>query len=77
MPATPFRPNHRTDSRSPTNGERAHAASLALATHRGPAQPDEADLQDLLTDLMHLAHRDDLDFENYLTSARRRFEEEQ
>ncbi len=77
MPTIPFRPDHALDSHGPTNGDRAKKAEYALTAHRGIDQPDEADLQDLLTNLMHLAHRDNLDFETYLDGARRCFEEEQ
>jgi len=39
----------------PTNAERAAKAKAALYTWRGPYVEDESDIQDLISDLLHLA----------------------
>ena len=39
----------------PTNAQRATKAARALDAWRGPYTEDEADIQDLISDLLHLA----------------------
>ena len=58
-----------------TNRDRAERAAAALDEY-GNDDPG-ADLRDLLTDLIHFAHRTSVDFERGLQMARVHFEEEQ
>lgn len=71
-----FRSTRRADNTGRTNGQRAVAAERALDGWRKGDQKDEADLQDLLSDLMHLAHRERVDFDAALERAKFNFEEE-
>ena len=75
MPKTlpPFDPDKREDHLCPSNGERAIRAAEAVTVWRGREAVDESDLADLLSDLMHLAHRDRVDFNEQLARAQRNF----
>ena len=68
-----FRPNFSIDGPGEmTNGQRADRAGKALTTYIGWDRRDptnEMHLQDLLCDLMHLAHRDRINFGAVLASA--------
>lgn len=58
--------------RDEDNADRAEAASQALSMHRqakGNANEDEADFRDLLSDLMHYAKQEGLNFDEELDSA--------
>lgn len=68
-----------SDGHAPNNGDRAERAYKALETWIGTDQRDDTDqtaLQDLLGDLMHLAHRDGLDFNHALELGARNFIDE-
>lgn len=72
-----FKPSRRVDGKlSPTNMWRADRAKDALAKFRGNEEPDEADFADLLCDMMHLAHRDGIDFQKELKRASSNYKEE-
>lgn len=70
----PVKPKHKT--KQPTNNKRAERAMKAVGAWRGYEVGDEADLRDLLTDLMHLCRRDKVDFEGQLAIAWRNFQDE-
>jgi hypothetical protein len=75
--ATDFKPNYRVDGPdTPSNGERANRAALALKAYIGSEEPDEANLSDLLSDLRHLADRDGIDFAREFERATARYLEE-
>lgn len=60
-----------------TNQDRAEWAYCALERFQDKTQTDDEDaLADLLCDLMHLADRDGLDFDNELNRARNNHTEE-
>jgi hypothetical protein len=71
-----FKPSRCIDNRRVCNGDRAARADKAMAAHRGNKERDEADLCDLLADLMHMAHRDSVDFQKELNRATRNFNAE-
>ena len=71
-----FKPDRRIDNRRCSNGDRAARADKAMTAHRGNEDRDEADLCDLLADLMHMAHRDGIDFEVQLGRAQMNFNAE-
>ena len=62
------------------NGRRAELADSILAFAQRSGKycngDDPTDLQDLLSDLMHFCHRERVDFEDVLETARHRFLEE-
>lgn len=66
----------------PTNDDRADWAQTALDAFARETRMDTAPeepptiMQDLLTDLMHLADREGYDFDNILRMARGNWEEE-
>jgi hypothetical protein len=76
-----FAPNKRVDPPpAPTNGDRAVRAEIAVNAYWGSdaqQEPIGDRVSDLLADLMHLCHRDHVDFEVIFDRASRRFEEEQ
>ena len=67
-----FDPDKRIDPDEPTNGERADKAACALEAFvsQGSCEPDEADIRDLIADLLHLCDRQGIDAEAQLASAR-------
>lgn len=69
-----FKPKRK--AKEPTNNKRAERAMKAVGAWRGYEVGDEAELRDLLTDLMHLCRRDKVDFEGQLAIARRNFQDE-
>lgn len=71
-----FDPDKDVDNVGRTNGQRAENGQRALDYWRRHERPDEADLTDLLADLMHMAHRDGINFEQELERAQRNFEVE-
>lgn len=74
---TKFRPNRDVDKCGRTNNDRANRAAVALITHREGEPVDEADLRDLLANLMHMCDRDGTwDFEAELRSAARNYRDE-
>lgn len=68
-------------SRGGLQGRRTWAAQIALERYReakngSKAGKDEADFRDLLTDLMHYAKREGIDFADQFGIAERNFEAE-
>jgi hypothetical protein len=75
---TKFHPNMDIDGSDHTNGDRADrgfAAVMAYIEHTGD-QPDECHFRDLLNDLMHLADREGIDFDESMRVARSSYEQE-
>jgi hypothetical protein len=70
-----------SDWAEPTNGERCNRIECLMLTYRkfltdGPPEPEETDLADLLTDCMHWAEREGLDFDEELKTARMHYNAE-
>lgn len=71
-----FKPAKVLDGEDRKNGDRANDAMKAVAAWRGICVADEADIRDLLCDLMHHCHKHGRNFEKELCQARRSFLEE-
>lgn len=77
---TKFKPRLRIDGPgTPSNGERADRAYGAVLAWVGTDRFDELcgeEIQDLLTDLRHLCHREDIDIEGLIASSKQHWIEE-
>ena len=79
---TPFKPNKREDPTCPTNGQHADWAMETVEVHakfNGNVLADEGletCMDDLLTDLRHLCHREGIDFDKAASASLDHFEAE-
>jgi hypothetical protein len=81
---SPHKPTGGRNMHEPTNEERAARISRigGVLEHyavecKGDACVEvETDVSDLLADIMHFCHQDELDFEDFLRTARMNFEAE-
>jgi hypothetical protein len=71
-----FSGKKKLEGESQTNNDRVKRATNAIIGWRGYEVADEANLRDLLSDLMHYCHKYGVNFEKELASARRRWIEE-
>lgn len=77
-PISRFRPDGRSDDADElchTNDQHADQAKRAMSEY-GVENDAETAVEDLLANLMHFCHREDLDFEDLLTMASIHFEAE-
>jgi hypothetical protein len=71
-----FAPAKVLEDEDRSNGDRADRGSKAIMGWRGYEPADEADISDLVADLMHYCHKHRINFEKELCRGRRRFLEE-